>query len=82
MRDLPWSRERERREREEREEREPGGDTWKREQKTGTGVDYYAVATRKEPVVQHCGFVKDTRIHKFNWDVVALGAVRHLLVSH
>jgi hypothetical protein len=33
--------------RREREERELRGETWKREQKTGTGVDYYAVALRR-----------------------------------
>jgi hypothetical protein len=60
-----------------REEREPGGETGRRERKTGT---YYAAAAREKPVVQH-GFVGDAGIHKFDSDVGG-GAVRSLLVSH
>lgn len=26
--------------------------------------------------------VDDARIHKFDWDIIVLGAVRNLLVSH
>jgi hypothetical protein len=57
----------------EREEREPGGETWRRERKTETCVDFYAVAAWEEPVVHH-GFVEDAWIHKFDSYFGVLGS--------